>query len=93
MEVFFLYMGVALIFVFAGICINTLHTEGKRQKRIKSIVRDSESWCSKNCITYEMCHINHKDPDDAWKELEDYCMSCPMAEALYEKWEEEVKCR
>jgi hypothetical protein len=35
-----------------------------------------------------MCHSNHKDPDDAWKELEDYCMSCPMAEALYEKWEE-----
>lgn len=89
MITFFLYLGVMAVFIFIGICINELHTEGVRRKRIKAIVQDQWSWCSDNCLTYEMCHAKHDDPDDAWKELEEHCVNCPMAKALYEKVEVE----
>ena len=87
MITFFLYLGVMAVFIFIGICINELHTECVRRKRIKAIVRDQWSWCSQNCLTYEMCDSNHKDPDDVWKELEDYCSRCPLM-ANIEMWEE-----
>lgn len=58
-----------------------------REKRVKKMVMSTDSWCSQTCRHYEECFSNHKDPDDALKELDDYCYSCPMAMAI-DEWEQ-----
>lgn len=94
-------IGYGWILSVAWICISLgaamalsawiVHDKHK-DKIIKKLVMDDDSWCSANCRHYAECYINHKDPDDAWKKLEEYCYECPMAKAIYE-WEVENETR
>ena len=83
--------------VWLGICIGAamaLSTWIVRDKhktnRIKEMVMKDDSWCIENCEKWAYCHSRHKDPDDAWKELEEYCYDCPLALAI-EDWEEKER--
>ena len=54
----------------------------RREKRIRNMVYDSESWCQQHCRYLEDCWNKNKDPDEAWKELDDHCCNCPMSMAI-----------
>lgn len=75
-----------LIFGLAVALSSWIAHDKRREKRIRDMVYNNESWCNENCRHYEECMSNHKDPDDAWAELEDYCCNCPMAKAI-DVWE------
>ena len=49
-------------------------------KRAEHIIYNPESFCSEHCKLYEEVHSKHKDPDDAWNELdsENNCWKCPI---------------
>lgn len=57
-------------------------------KRVKAMVMSTDSWCRNTCRHYADCFGHYKDPDDAWKALDEYCYDCPMAMAV-EEWEQQ----
>ena len=74
-----------------GIAMSCWIAHDKRKdRRIKAMVYDNESWCQQNCRLLNECFSRYKDPDDAWHELEDYCCNCPMAKAI-DVWEQTKK--
>ena len=86
-----LMIPVAVIALAIGVAValcSCISHDKRKADRIKNMVYNNESWCQQNCRHYEECYSNHKDPDDAWDELEDYCCECPMAMAV-DVWEEE----
>lgn len=92
-----LLIPVAIICVTAGIGLalgSCIAHDKRKEKRIREMVCNDESWCNQNCKHYTYCFGIHGDPDEAWKELEDYCCQCPMARAI-DEWEksQEVKKR
>ena len=72
-----------------GIALGSCISHDKRKaNRVKRMVISSDSWCQHNCRYCDECYSKHKDPDNAWKELEDHCIDCPMAKAI-DVWEEQ----
>ena len=59
----------------------------RRWRKVRRMVEDCNWWCEQNCKLCEQCNANHDDPDDVWKELEEYCTNCPMMVAV-DMWEE-----
>ena len=54
-----------------------------REIRLNKLAKESlfktDAWCMENCKAFEKCHANHKDPDDAARELvNEYCTVCPI---------------
>jgi len=41
-------------------------------------IYNPHGWCIDGCKYMEECYTNHKDPDDAEKQLEEYCFRCPI---------------
>ena len=54
----------------------------RKEKRLRKMILESDSWCWANCRRLESCYGKHKDPDEAWKELQDYCSECPLARSI-----------
>ena len=84
------YLFLVIIAVIVGLL--AWYIEDNRRWRIaRKMFNDPESWCYKNCKLHEECFSNHKDPDDAWDELQDYCSKCPMMCAVEEMMEKDGK--
>jgi hypothetical protein len=62
----------------------------RRDRRIKAMVYNNDSWCQHNCKSLEECFSRYKDPDEAWREIEEICCDCPMAKAI-DIWEQAQK--
>ena len=89
----FIPFAVVCLTVGIGIALASCIAHDRiKEDRIKKMVYDRDSWCQDNCRHYAECYSVHEDPDDAWKELEDYCCQCPMAKAI-DVWEQEQKKR
>ena len=87
------FVPVIYVAVTIGVAITLgswIAYDKRRENRIKSMVYDCNSWCDANCRHHEYCFSQHEDPDDAWKELESYCMECPMAKAV-DVWEQQMQ--
>ena len=62
----------------------------RRWDKVRKMAEDENYWCEQACLYCKQCNENHKDPDDVWNELQDYCSRCPLV-ANIEMWEEQRK--
>lgn len=81
-------LGFGFLVLAVGFCFGMLFANGKIHKYINQKAENPDNWCYENCKIHEKCFADHEDPDDAVKELEDYCSECPVCYAqmiLYEE--------
>jgi hypothetical protein len=85
MEIVSWVFPIAWLAIILGVVITLaswIAYDKRKDKRMKEMITSNGSWCSQNCRNYRYCYQTYKDPDDAWKELEEHCSECPMAKAM-----------
>lgn len=89
-----LLVGYALLLIVAGFMAGMFVEQVLNKKQIEKYIANAEGFCCENCKTWESIFADHKDPDDALKELQEgnHCCECPIC---YANWylDEEARWR
>ena len=73
----------ALLLIVFGFCIGMIMEQDISRRETQNRMHDDE-FCFHHCKIHEEVYSSFKDPDDAWRELDDggHCIGCPMAQAM-----------
>ena len=94
-----LFIFYACLLIGTGVLAGIIIEQNISRKNASNRIYDDD-FCWNCCKIHEEVYSNFKDPDDAWKELDDgnHCADCPLIcamdiidEETLEKWRKKKK--